>query len=212
MKYFKLILALLVLLQFSTTSDAELLNEKNTTLSLINKLQSGGYIIYMRHGKTNRKQVNRHVQELDFNNCETQRNLSIEGINQMTLIGEMIKELSIPIGEVRSSPYCRTKDSAKYAFGEYTIDQNLAFSMGKLAAESKKLGLYLLNSMLATTDLQANTVFVGHSANLRDGLGVWPKPEGVVVIFQKIGNEIKYIGMIKPEQWISHSRNTLAER
>jgi len=212
MKNFKFILVLLALLPLCSSVATESLVVENTTLNLINKLQSGGYIIYMRHAKTNRKQANRNTQQLDFDNCATQRNLSDEGISQTKLIGKIIKELNIPIGEVRSSPYCRTKDTANYVFGEHIIDPNLAFSMGKLAQESKKLGLYLLNAMLASTDVTANTVYVGHSANLRDGLGVWPKPEGVVVIFKKTGNEIKYIGMIRPEQWLTYNSENKTER
>jgi len=212
MKNFKFILVLLALLPLGSSVATESLVVDNTTLNLINKLQSGGYIMYMRHGKTNRKQANRNTQQLDFDNCATQRNLSDEGISQTKLIGQIIKELNIPIGEVSSSPYCRTKDTANYVFGEYVIDPNLAFSMGKLAEESKKLGMYLLDAMLASTDVTANTVYVGHSANLKDGLGVWPKPEGVVVVFKKVGNEIKYIGMIRPEQWLAYSSENKTER
>lgn len=174
--------------------------------ALIKALQGGGYIIYMRHEKTLRKSASRDGLEIDFTQCNTQRNLSQEGIESARHTGHIIKSLAIPIGEVRSSPYCRTVDTAQLVYGKYEIDNKLAFSLAKKKAESDLLGKYLLDSMLATHDIDKNTVFVGHTANLKDGLGVWPKPEGVAVIFQKINHEIVYKGMIKPTDWINGSR------
>ncbi len=179
---------LLLFVLCSPTSFAE---QVSSTPQLISKLQSGGYIIYMRHGKTTKKNANRNKKKVDFSRCETQRNLSIEGVAQVKEIGQMIKTLNIPIGKVTSSPYCRTKDTAKNVFGIFSIDENLAFSIGKVEKESKRLG--------------------DHTANLKDGLGIWPKPEGVVVIFEKLESKIKYLGMITPEQWTEHSA-TIVEK
>ncbi len=61
--------------------------------------------------------------------------------------------------------------------------------------------------MLSSDDQNSNIVFVGHTANLKDGLGIWPKPEGVAVIFKKVNNKINYLGMITPEQWADHKVN-----
>lgn len=170
---------------------------------LISALQSGGHIIYMRHGITERKTKNRNKKLIDLNRCETQRNLTDEGRQQARQIGEAIKMLNIPIAQVTSSPYCRTKDTAQGTFGRFDIDNQLAFSMAMLENESAILGKYLRDAMLATsqTDQTKNTVFVGHTANLKDGLGVWPKPEGVVVVFKVEGENILYKGMIKPSDW-----------
>jgi len=184
--------------------------EQNSTAALIKKLQSGGYIMYMRHGKTVRKQANRNKKAVDFTDCKSQRNLSSEGFAQVKVIGQAIKTLNIPIGTVLSSPYCRTKDTAKHVFGDFSVDDNLAFSIGKVPAESKRLGKHLLNLMLAVNNQQENTVFVGHTANLKDGLGVWPKPEGVVVVFKKTNEKINYLGMIYPEQWTEYKLATLS--
>ena len=55
----------------------------------------------------------------------------------------------------------------------------------------------MLNSKVSTK----NSVFVGHTSNLRDGLGIWPKPEGVIAIFKKRGNSLVFKGVIKPDDW-----------
>ena len=54
-----------------------------------------------------------------IDDCKTQRNLSKEGINQSKKIGQLFKKNKIKIHKVLSSEWCRCKDTAKYAFGEY---------------------------------------------------------------------------------------------
>lgn len=198
-------LGLFFLILLSTCSQIAHADVKHSVVKnpheLIEALKSGGYIIYMRHGITTRKNKNRNKQPIDLTRCETQRNLTEEGRTQVAHIGAVIKSLNIPIGKVKSSPYCRTKDTAKAVFGEYEVDDLLAYSMAKLEKESAMLGKYLHDSILAAKDTENNTVFVGHTANLKDGLGIWPKPEGVVVIFKVEQGKVVFKGMIKPEDW-----------
>ena len=51
--------------------------------------------------------------------CITQRNLNKTGINQSKKIGKLFKKNKVPIDQVLSSQWCRCKDTAKYAFGDY---------------------------------------------------------------------------------------------
>ena len=51
--------------------------------------------------------------------CKTQRNLSLEGINQSKKIGKLFKKNQIKISQVLSSQWCRCKETAKYAFKNY---------------------------------------------------------------------------------------------
>ena len=54
-----------------------------------------------------------------INDCKTQRNLNRIGINQSKKIGELFKKNKVPVDQVLSSQWCRCKDTAKYAFGNY---------------------------------------------------------------------------------------------
>ena len=54
-----------------------------------------------------------------IDDCKTQRNLNQTGINQSKKIGKLFKKNKVPIDQVLSSQWCRCKDTAKYAFGEY---------------------------------------------------------------------------------------------
>ena len=54
-----------------------------------------------------------------INDCKTQRNLNRVGINQSKKIGKLFKKNKVLIDQVLSSQWCRCKDTAKYAFGDY---------------------------------------------------------------------------------------------
>ena len=51
--------------------------------------------------------------------CKTQRNLSKEGVDQSKKIGKLFREKKVKIDKVLSSQWCRCKDTAKYAFGNF---------------------------------------------------------------------------------------------
>ena len=51
--------------------------------------------------------------------CKTQRNLNQTGINQSKKIGKLFKKNKVPIDQVLSSQWCRCKDTARYAFGDF---------------------------------------------------------------------------------------------
>lgn len=76
----------------------------------------------MRHART---ETVTDLQESIDDPCEKQRNLSEAGREQARGVGEAIRSLDIPIGEVRASPLCRTDDTAALAFGDVTRDRRL---------------------------------------------------------------------------------------
>jgi len=192
-------LFILVFLWMPITHAGTVSSEILPTADLIKALQMGGHIIYMRHGPTNHAQNDLDRDHLK--DCSYQRNLSTQGREEVSRIGRAISALEIPLGKVLSSPYCRCKDTANLAFGNFQISPDLAFSISKDKEESKQLGERLYAMMMASNAGMSNDVFVGHTSNLRDGLGVWPKPEGVIVVFQKNDNSLIYKGMIKPDEW-----------
>ncbi len=167
--------------------------------TLIKQLKLGGHIIYMRHSITNRDQ--KDTNRLDLDDCSGQRNLSEVGVQQANNIGAAIRSLNIPFSDILSSPYCRCRDTAKLTFGEIRIEPNLQFSISKNEQESKRLGDRLYLMMMETKVSAKNIAFVGHTSNLKDGLGIWPKPEGAMAVFQKQKKSLVYKGMIKPDDW-----------
>ena len=82
-------------------------------------LAKGGYVIYLRHGKTQYDQIererdNRKNGTFDLAKCETQRQLSDEGRAEMRLTGGQFRQARLPIDKAWSSRYCRATESAAF--------------------------------------------------------------------------------------------------
>jgi phosphohistidine phosphatase SixA len=82
-------------------------------------LARGGYVIYLRHGRTLYDQIemeraNRNNGSFDLAKCATQRMLSDEGRAELKKAGEQFRLASIPLDGVFSSRYCRAIESAAF--------------------------------------------------------------------------------------------------
>ena len=175
--------------------------EKPVTRTLFNQLRSGGYVLYMRHGNTDKSRPDRAPQ-VDLNDCSTQRPLTTEGRELAARVGKYIREARIPVGEVLSSPLCRAKESAGATFGRFEIEMNLMYS-GNMT-EAEKIPVNKKTRELLSKPVPANTnrFIVVHAPNLMDVMGYFPKIEGTVVVFRPGGDKgFEYLGSIVPEQW-----------
>ena len=80
------------------------------------KAQEGDKIILIRHSLA---PGGGDPAGFKVDDCKTQRNLNRTGINQSKKIGKLFKKNKIPVDQVLSSQWCRCKDTAKYAFGDF---------------------------------------------------------------------------------------------
>jgi phosphohistidine phosphatase SixA len=83
--------------------------------ALLAKLRQGGYVLYLRHASTDFSQNDERM--TSFDDCANQRNLTDKGRDEARAIGAHVKRLGIPIGPVHASPFCRTVETARLAFG-----------------------------------------------------------------------------------------------
>ncbi|MEM8556898.1 MAG: hypothetical protein AAGG50_03550 [Bacteroidota bacterium] len=93
--------------------------------SLIEALQSAGYILVMRHERTEvPSRRDDYTQAPD--DCRAQRNLSVAGAAGAQETGVILRVLGIEAGRVLTSPMCRSAETARYVFGVgYEIDMRL---------------------------------------------------------------------------------------
>ncbi len=85
-------------------------------VDLAKELRAGGYVLYLRHTSTDFSQNDARSRSWD--DCENQRNLTDKGRDEARAIAAQLKRLAIPIGEVLASPFCRTMETARLAFGK----------------------------------------------------------------------------------------------
>ena len=81
-----------------------------------NLAREGNKIILIRHSLA---PGGGDPSEFKINDCKTQRNLNLTGINQSKKIGKLFKKNKVPVDQVLTSQWCRCKDTAKYAFENY---------------------------------------------------------------------------------------------
>ncbi|MEM9996651.1 MAG: hypothetical protein AAF809_03030, partial [Bacteroidota bacterium] len=93
--------------------------------SLIEALQGGGYVLVIRHERTEvPSRRDDYTQAPD--DCRAQRNLSVAGAAGAQETGVILKVLGIEAGRVLTSPMCRSAETARYVFGVgYEIDMRL---------------------------------------------------------------------------------------
>jgi phosphohistidine phosphatase SixA len=168
--------------------------------ALIHALQKGGYVLYLRHAITDRSRID--ADRVNLHNCATQRNLSEEGRKQAQAIGKAVRTLGITVAEVLTSPYCRCIDTAKLAFGKFTVMADLVWTLGQPETETQRLAKALRKLLGTQPPKGANTVLVSHTANLKEAVGIWPEPEGAVYVFlPREDGGVSHLGSIGPEEW-----------
>ena len=92
---------------------------------LIEKMQKGGLVLYIRHASTEKDYADQV--QADVNDGSTQRVLSEEGWHEAVRIGKAFHSYGIPVEKVISSEYFRAWQTAWLAFGEYEKNADFNF-------------------------------------------------------------------------------------
>ena len=180
---------------------------------LVTSLRSGGYNIYFRHAQTDWSQGDHIAQRGDWTSCDPARvrQLSEEGRQTAKEVGQVIRDLQIPIGRVLSSPYCRAVETARLmGIGPVETTNDV---MNLRVAEyfgGIEVIVETARALLATSpEVGTNTVIVAHGNVAREATPVYPgEAEGVV--FQPLGNgSFSLIGRLSPSAWTALASQNL---
>ena len=145
----KIYIFLFLLIPFDTFS-----NE-----NLISKLNDGNKIVFIRHALA---PGNGDPENFDINNCLTQRNLNEKGREQSKKIGKFFLDNNIKIDKVLSSEWCRCKDTAKIAFGNYETKNFLNSFYDKRFSENKDKQILGFQKFIKNWDFSGNLILVTH--------------------------------------------------
>ncbi len=150
MKYFKIILIFFLFLLNKTSFANE---------NIVEILKKGGNIIFIRHAIA---PGNGDPQNFDISNCSTQRNLSKDGELQALKIGKFFKENEIKLTKVLSSEWCRCKDTAKIAFGNYETKNFLNSFYDERFSKNKDKQILDFQKFIRNWNKAGNLVLVTH--------------------------------------------------
>tara|TARA_B100000674_G_C37773984_1_gene883953 strand:+ start:37 stop:588 length:552 start_codon:yes stop_codon:yes gene_type:complete len=182
-KYFILILSFILSLILTTSAFSQ--------DELILNLQSGGNIIFIRHALA---PGTGDPENIDLNDCETQRNLNDKGIEQSKLIGDFFKNNNIPIDQVLSSEWCRCKDTARYAFDEFNTFKALNSFYDEKFFKNKKKQINNLKKFIDKWNGKKNLIFVTHYVVILEMLGIGTNSSELVITDKKLKiiNNLKF--------------------
>ena len=122
-------------------------------------LEDGKKIVFIRHAIA---PGNGDPDDFDINDCSSQRNLSEKGRNQSKKIGDFFRINKIKIDTVLSSEWCRCKDTAKLAFGNFKTFSALNSFYETRFAKNKSEQIKELRNFITKWEDDSNLIIVTH--------------------------------------------------
>lgn len=128
------------------------------------QLQKGGYVILMRHGAVDNFSRSTSP-DADFEGCEGQYNLTELGRAQALLVGDFLRKRKTAIGGVLASPFCRTRDTARIAFGAYRAWEELE-PLPEQEGPERARRIQAITKLIAGHVGHDNLILVTHQPNI----------------------------------------------
>ena len=170
MKKFTVLLFIFISLVFS--------NQAFSNDDLIQSLQEGGKIIFIRHAYA---PGGGDPDNFDINDCTTQRNLNDDGRRQAEYIGEFFRIKKIKIDKVLSSEWCRCKETAEIAFKNFSTNSFLNSFYSSKFAKNKDKQVKALKEYIKKFKSDKNLVLVTHYVLISEILNYGPSSGEIVV-------------------------------
>lgn len=166
--------------------------------STLAKLREGGYVLYMRHASTDFSQNDARM--TSYEDCASQRNLTDKGRAEAREIGAHVKRLGIPIGEVLASPFCRTMETARLAFGKAQASSEVRG--GPVRSDDPKRYEGLKKLLSSAVPRGGNRVISSHGNPFQAVAGPPYLAEGEIAVVRPDGAmRFTVIARIRPEDW-----------
>ncbi len=166
---------------------------------VLDQLREGRSVLVFRHAITETATDRPET----VGNCGTQRNLNAQGREQARRIGRALEAADVPVGDVRASPLCRTRDTARLMFGRVTEDRDLV-SPGVLGDDADDRRRARILRRLADTPPSGsgNAVLVTHTGNIGAAFDNESLLEGGALLFRPDGDGRPEIAArIDPDAW-----------
>lgn len=130
--------------------------------------------------------------------CQTQRNLSQQGVQQARNIGDQFRSEGLKNVQVYSSQWCRCMDTATALnFGDVIPLASLNSFYRQYQRQEKQTEE--LKNWITQAPLQQPTVLVTHQVNITALSGIYPASGELVFLRRMEDGQIKVLGTIKTE-------------
>jgi phosphohistidine phosphatase SixA len=170
---------------------------------LISSLRQGGYVLVMRHA--NSPQISPDASMAAPGNVRLERQLNENGHRTARAMGEAVRTLGVPIGDVLSSPTFRTRETVQgLGLGTAKLFNELGDGSSGYEISSIEDGATFLRARAAESPRTGtNTLIVTHLPNLANAFGNAASnvAEGEAIIFRPDGKTATEVARIKIDEW-----------
>jgi phosphohistidine phosphatase SixA len=145
---------------------------------VLEDMKKGGYVVVIRHGRTNESADSKDASPLDLSSCAGQLMLNEVGKKQAQAIGEALKKAEVPVGKVIASTYCRAMETGRLAFGKAEPSDALLLEAfvpapGTRAPPPWPQRVETMKELIVTAPAAGtNTILITHFPNVKAMLGV----------------------------------------
>lgn len=173
--------------------------------ALIKTLQQGGYVIVMRHASS--PQAVPDKEHANADNVKLERQLDAAGRQSATAMGQALRDLKIPIGDVFTSPTYRVQETVKYAgIPNPQLIEQLGETGQGMSAVTDAATAWLRERAAQRPAAGTNTIIVTHFPNITRAFPeLAPQfAEGEAAIMRPMGNgQMQLVARVRIEQWPS---------
>jgi len=167
-------------------------------------LRGGGHVIVFRHGATHNDQAD--TDPLNISNVAKQRQLNDQGRALAREVGDAMRKLQIPVGQVVTSQFNRAVETGTLlGFGAVTSTADITEGGLVVSPNENNRRMQAMRKLAATVPpAGTNVVLVSHKPNILDAFGKdwFDIREGEASVFKPDGNGgFKLVVRVQASEW-----------
>jgi phosphohistidine phosphatase SixA len=177
---------------------------------VLEDMKKGGYVVVIRHGRTDESVDTKDASPLDLSNCSGQLMLNEVGKRQAQAIGEAFKKAEVPVGKVIASTYCRAMETGGLAFGKAEPSDALLLEAFVPAPGTPMPPPWLqrvemMKELVSTVPgAGTNTILITHFPNVKATLGVQIGFGDAAIVKPDGNGHATVVARITAKEWASY--------
>ena len=157
-------------------------------------LKQPGHFVLMRHALA---PGTGDPQQVDLNDCGTQRNLSDGGRAQARRTGDALRAAGIASADLFTSQWCRCRETAEL-LGLGPVQDMPALNSFFSAPEREAAQMQQLREDIARLPRDRTAILVTHQVVITALTGVWPRSGEMVVVQRLDGGQLAVVRRLDP--------------
>ena len=180
--FFTVLGLFVAMMGFSVPANAQMISGP----ALMNALKQGGYVLVMRHANSPAQPPAKAA--ADPRNVKLERELDSAGRDTARAMGQAVKQLRIPVGDVLSSPTFRAHQTVELVGfgGAKDVNELDEGAAGMQAIPEAARIAWLKTKITEAPRAGTNTVLVTHAPNIKGAFGI-DAAAGETLVFKPDG-------------------------